>query len=182
VKPAWLALAAATLFQGCAIAKSVFVPTDEKYRPHAGAKPPVVLLEDNDWSLWPPFRTVGVLEVRRKEVDSLDTFAAEVKKEGTLLGCEILVQRDTYLMRVYALRNPMAMGGAGVWRHNGLAAWQFYCGVWNDNDEGEARYTRSLAAEAAVKLRDEGQGVVRCSDDADPGTHIHRNGCRQQQQ
>jgi len=176
-----LALAVGLAAAGCLHANTQFVRTDPSFQPRPVPAPPQILWDADETKKIPPFLTVGVLEVRRKEVDNLDTFAAYVSSEGSERGCEVLAQRDVYEMRTRTFTNPNTLGPAMVWRPNGYAAWQFYCGVRTaaqQFDEGDAKYSRSVATEAALKLRADGRGDVSCSKEARAGTHIRSDTCR----
>jgi hypothetical protein len=166
----------------CAHPSAVFVQTDKDFRKHTSKEPPVVLYEARDVAAAKPFRTVGVLEIRRVEADSLNTFEAQVVKEGTSIGCEILAQRDTYEMRTQQLPpySPNYLGNpSGTWRVNGFAAWQFFCGMWGDKpvEPGTARYTRKVATEAAISLRNEGRGEVICTHTSVGDSRIRKDLC-----
>jgi hypothetical protein len=160
----------------------VFVQTDKTFTAHRLEQAPVILWEAGDVAAAKPFRTVGVVEIRRVEADSLNTFEAVVVKKATELGCEVMAQRDTYEMRTQTLPAyaPNYLGNiSGRWHVNGFAAWQFYCGRWGTEpvDPGEARYTRSVATKAALTLRSEGRGEVICTHTASGSSRVRRDMC-----
>jgi hypothetical protein len=169
------------LVSGCVHPGAVFVQTDKHFARHARKDAPVVLYDVDQLTSAKPFRTVGVLEIRRVEADSLNTFEATVEREGKAIGCDVLAQRDTYEMRTLVLAPPSDnyLGGAEHWHVNGFAAWQFYCGEWGaeEVDPGTARYTRKVATDAALTLRREGRGEVLCAHQAVGNTHIRRDVC-----
>jgi hypothetical protein len=176
----WLGLA--SLAAGCVHPGAVFVQTDKTFHTHARKEPSLVLYDPAQVAAAKPFRTVGVLEIRRVEADALNTFEAAVLKEGTSLGCDVLAQRDTYEMRTQHLPpySPNYLGNpSGTWRANGFAAWQFYCGMWTDEDvdAATARYTRKVATDAALTLRNEGRGEVLCTHTAVGDSRVRRDVC-----
>jgi hypothetical protein len=160
-----LLLVVAAVDGGCAHPSEVFVQTDKEFRSHRLKEAPVILWEAGDVAAAKPFRTVGVVEIRRIEADSL-----------------VMAQRDTYEMRTQQLPPYAAnyLGNpSGTWRVNGFAAWQFYCGLWGTEavDPGEARYTRRVATKAALALRSEGRGEVICTHTAAGGSRVRRDMC-----
>jgi hypothetical protein len=174
MKPALLMLVAC----GCAEAMGPshrFVRTDEQFTSAPLAQPPKVLIDPGEIAQLPPFKSVGVLEIKGNAHDSVDVFLARVSELGAKSGCEVLAQRDLFeLTQKIDLEDKPMMAGTMLPPRSefqtGVAVWQFLCGIAPATDE-EAKASRKTAIALAVQLRDKELGDV-CKPTTALGSHI----------
>jgi hypothetical protein len=140
--------------------------------------PPRVLVEWGEIAREPPFRCAGVIEIRGDARDSVNAFLERVSELGARSGCEVVVQRDLFELQQKAELSdrdivPGLMFPEQAKTGNGIAVWQFLCGVSTSSVE-EARSSRRIATELAVAMRNQELGEV-CAATTPIGSHVKTN-------
>jgi hypothetical protein len=165
-----------------------FIRTDDSYQPQP-IEEPALVIEQKELDQAKPFRCVGVLEVQGSAHDSINYFLKRVAEVGARQGCEVLAQRDLFeLTNKLELQQPAKQNGGPhsvapeflptrAWYGNGIAVWQFLCGV-RPADDKEAVASYRYAVSVAAELRDIELGNAVCDPYTQTGSHRREiHGC-----
>jgi len=154
-----------------------FTPIDKSFQPVERDAIPSLLVDQDDLAGAPPFRSVGVIEVKASERESLNAFIARAQGAAADLGCDVLLQRDAFHLGFWVRNAPTpgsGLGGLGrTWTTNDQAVWQFICGV-NGATAEEAAKSRDQAIKVAAQLRDDLLDSQVCVPYTPLGTRIRK--------
>jgi hypothetical protein len=173
------------LLLACSCASAIpptqrFVLTDQGFDSAPRPEKPRILFDLDEMEHEPPFKSVGILEIRGNSHDSINAFLARVAEAGARSGCEVLAQRDLFELTASTdLAQPQNLSVPGSPRYlptrsqvlNGVAVWQFLCGVQPATPQ-QAAYSRRVAIARAISLRDKELGEV-CRPSTPLGSHVH---------
>ena len=164
--------------------QATFARLDNAFTVSRRGQPPLVVLDDKELASAPPFKAVGVLQLKGTETKGLEAFYDAAVAAGQAAGCEVLYQRDAFELgtRIARPRIPGSDGGIGRfiessgrdWHRSNELIWQFLCGVVGASGI-EQEETMKQATLVAVELRRKALGNFEpCEPYIPLGSHVVR--------